>query len=256
MRRLVSIILSAVISTSFIPFVTSYATSLPSEWAQEEINLAIGEGIVPDSVMEDYGRDITREQFCEMIVLTQEKISGKKMEKGSGYFSDTQNPQVLKAVTLGIVKGFEDGTFRPDEFVKREEMATMIVRMISGCDYFVNTNICGTQVFFDSDDISEWAFKPMMFVYENGIMQGIGNGFISPKTNTTCEQAIVLLYRVFKKYNSSFLIETFFEKVGKEYYFYLQNDYDGDGKEEAFVLTSSGDDGYGIYGDVCIWLVS
>ena len=32
---------------------------------------------------------------------------------------------------LGIIKGYEDGTFRPDNTVTRAEAATMIVRMLA-----------------------------------------------------------------------------------------------------------------------------
>lgn len=42
------------------------------------------------------------------------------------YFKDTQNKEILLAVSLGIVKGFDDNTFLPNKNITRQEAAVMI----------------------------------------------------------------------------------------------------------------------------------
>lgn len=39
-------------------------------------------------------------------------------------------PQIGKAVNAGIISGYEDGTFRPQEPITRAEVAAMIYRIL------------------------------------------------------------------------------------------------------------------------------
>ena len=76
---------------------------------------------------------ITRGEFCELIYkaysIISERLSGTKE------FSDVStkykyHDAVSFAGFMGIVGGYEDGTFRPDNLVTRAEVVTMINRMI------------------------------------------------------------------------------------------------------------------------------
>ena len=51
------------------------------------------------------------------------------------------------------------------------------------------------------------------------------------------------------------LLEAFNSQIGNDYIHYLPDDYDNDGKEEAFVITGSTPDSMGLSGNVTIWFV-
>ena len=183
----------------YIPHV-SYAQSTPSSWAADEVMAAMDEQLVTESVSADFQANITREQFCELVILAYEKISGHTAALGSVSFDDTANTEVLKAAALGIVNGYGNGIFAPHELITREQMATMLVRMIDKAVPQANVTKYTTHFFADIDLISDWALPSVNFVFDKGIMRGVDNNFIVPKANTTCEQAVLLLYRVAERY--------------------------------------------------------
>lgn len=198
-RVLISLLLIAVI-LSAMSLLAVLANSSPSSWAVDEVNEAIDAGVVIGSVKADYQANITREQFCEMVVLAYEKISGKTAEKGTTSFSDTSNSEILKAANLGIILGYGNGLFGPNDLITREQIATMLVRMIDAAVSYADVNVYNNNKFADSDSIDEWALPSVNFAYDKGIMQGVEGNKIDPLSNTTCEQAILLVYRTVEKY--------------------------------------------------------
>ena len=209
-KILSAILIIAMMLTTILP-VTTLASSNPSSWAVEEVSKAKNEGLVTDSVMMDYQANITREQFCEMVVKAYEKISGENAEAGNIYFSDTSNVEILKAANLGIVTGYGNNVFGPNDLITREQIAAMLVRMIDKSVSYVNINVYNNNNFNDRDYISQWAMPSVNFAYDKGIMQGVGNNCIDPQANTTCEQAILLVYRTTQEYTNSSRI--FYEDI-------------------------------------------
>ena len=206
-KKIVSaILIIAMALTTALPIVT-FASSNPSSWAVEEVNAAINADLVTNSVMVNYQSNITREQFCEMVVRAYEKISGENAEAGDMYFSDTRNAEILKAANLGIVTGYGNNVFGPNDLITREQIAAMLVRMIDKSVSYANINIYNDNYFKDKNSIGDWAISSVNFAYDKGIIQGVGDNCIAPQANTTCEQAILLVYRVVKKYD-----------IGKLYY--------------------------------------
>ena len=200
-KRIISIWISITLILSiFIPL-SSQASSIPSSWAVNEVNKAVEVGLVTDSVSADYQANITREQFCEMVVLAYERISGKTAEKGNESFNDTDNSEILKAAALDIVEGYGDGTFRPNDLITREQIAIMLVRMIEAAVSYINIYEHDSNNFADSSEISAWAMPYVNFAYDEGLMQGVGGNRIDPLANTTCEQAVLLVYRASQKYH-------------------------------------------------------
>lgn len=89
-------------------------------------NLEEDEKIFPD-------QKITRGEFCELIANMYPIVTTRL--NGTKSFPDVyENYRYKSAVELagftGIVGGYEDGTFRPDNLVTRAEVVTMINRMI------------------------------------------------------------------------------------------------------------------------------
>lgn len=273
-KRIISTVLSAALGLSILTPLSTQASSTPSSWAVNEVNEARTVGIVTESVQNDYQSSITREQFCEMVVRAYEKISNETAEKGTMSFNDTRNSEILKAANLGIVSGYGDGIFGPNDLITREQIAAMLVRMIDKAVSYANVNVYNNNRFADIDSISDWALPSVNFAYDKGIMQGMDDNKIAPLENTTCEQAILLVYRAVKKYDAdemennqpnesnmqsgeNELLDTFIEEVvgyNSDYLYFLPADYDGDGAMEAFGITGWGL-GESTYSNVDIWFI-
>ena len=211
-KRLSAILVGAALAVQLFVPAFVYAADSPSSWAAEEVGEAIAAGIVPGSVTEDYQESITREEFCETALLTYEAISGTEAETGSVSFSDTDNPEILKAANLGIVQGYGNGIFAPDDLITREQIAVMLVRMIDKAVELEDITIYNDNTFPDSELISDWARPSVNFAYDNGIMRGVDScGSINPLANTSCEEAVLLAYRTSRLYTDMLPQEAFEE---------------------------------------------
>ena len=177
----------------------------PSEWAAKDIDYALAVGIT------DYGKDylykenITREEFCELIynliVLTSDEITAPITDS----FTDTKNDKILMLNGLGIINGKSATEFAPDDYLTREEAATIIVRMVNKV-----FPMAATEMWFEYDDInevSEWASDSIQTISNLGFMNGVGNNRFAPKDTYTTEQAIVTLVRVLESAGASGLLD-------------------------------------------------
>jgi len=97
--------------------------------------------------------------------------------------------EIAKAVALGIVFGYSDGTFRPDGNVTRAEFTTMIVRGLSPGDEGAPLS------FKDKDKIGAWAEKAVRQAVTLGIIRGYEDGTFRPNANITHAEMISMVIR-------------------------------------------------------------
>ena len=110
-------------------------------------------------------------------------------------FEDTEGYEfeasVLKLADLGVIKGYDDGTFKPESLVTRAEFATMIVRML-GLESAADS-LKGQPVDFSDVDPSHWAVGYINVAYMMGIVQGYEDGTFRPAGNITYAEAIKMV---------------------------------------------------------------
>lgn len=103
-----------------------------SYWANTAISTMTGLGILQgrDSATFDPNAPITRAEFAAICARFD---TGKS--SGSQTFSDIRGhwaqDYIERAAELGWVKGFEDGTFRPNDCITRAQAMTMINRVLN-----------------------------------------------------------------------------------------------------------------------------
>lgn len=172
-----------------------------SAWAEAELAEAYRFGLTYPGVMNNFKRNITREEFCVLAVRLYEGLTGKVAPPAPNPFADTANEEVLKAYQLGIVRGVSDTRFAPANPITRQEICAMIYRALDASLPSLNKDTTGDFPFSDQSRIAAWALESMRFAYKNQIMLGIGNSQIGPLQNTTREQAIALLKRTYVNYS-------------------------------------------------------
>lgn len=86
---------------------------------------------------------------------------------------------ILRAVELGFVTGYEDGTFRPQGQVTRAEFVTMLMRALAQADLAAGAG--GEIDFADSASIPAWARSFVMQAVEAGIVTGYDDNTFRPK---------------------------------------------------------------------------
>lgn len=173
-----------------------------SSWAEPEIKEAYNLFLTYPEVTNNFNKYITREEFCTLVIKLYEKLTGQTPTYTSNPFKDTTNAEILKASSLGIVKGVSTDTFAPLNNITRQEMCVMILRALNVSVQGLDTS-AGELPFKDAGKIASWAIDAMKFAYKNGIMKGLSAETIDPLSNTPREQAIILLLRTYKKYSTT-----------------------------------------------------
>lgn len=127
--------------------VASYSGA--SSWAVEILDRADGYGLITDRIKDNVSKGVTREEFAELAVRLYEVYTGKTPSTAGITFTDTQNPQILKAAIAGLVSGVGGGKFAPNDLVIREEMATILLRTLKVINTFGNFDYSGVAEFSD-----------------------------------------------------------------------------------------------------------
>lgn len=88
-----------------------------------------------------------------------------------------------------VVNGYEDNTFKPDNYVTRAEYIAMIVRL------FEPAKEADLSKYKDVDE-DAWYYEAFAKAVEMGIVEGYDNDTLKPEANITRQEAMVILNRV------------------------------------------------------------
>ncbi|PQP85033.1 hypothetical protein C0Q44_11200 [Paenibacillus sp. PCH8] len=139
--------------------------------------------------------------FIEHSDGTKELVEGKIVK-----FNGTDQPgiefEVTKFSTFSIIlmngtqssayiQGYTDGTFRPDQAVKRVEMAALLSRVFT-------TNADTTPVDYSDMPVAEWAREAISLATTAGYMQGNDSGNFMPDRSITRAEMAVIVDRILK----------------------------------------------------------
>lgn len=174
--------------------------SSASSWAIPEIIKAYEYGLTYSDIMNKFKQSITREEFCTVVVKLYEKLSKQTVTAGKSQFSDTHNPEIIKANQLGIVLGTGGGKFSPQLQITRQEISVMIFRALLKAVDNLDKSTDGEFNFDDRREISSWALEAMKYVKKHGILNGIGGNKIAPLNNTSRQEAIAILKRTYEAF--------------------------------------------------------
>ena len=162
----------------------------PADWAINQVNAAIGLGLVPQSMQTYYPRATTRAEFAALAVALYELEKGTITERAT--FDDTDDISVHKAAAIGVVIGVGNNMFEPEAFLSREQAATMLARLSDAVEKPFPAKEAS---FADNSSINSWAIEAVGRVQTAEIMNGIGGNMFSPKGAYTREQSIVTIMR-------------------------------------------------------------
>ena len=187
--------------TASADFSQTVTTDADEHWAEDTINTlaALGAAVTaygntePDSL-------ITRAEFTYVIT----RAFAVYPEVTENKFSDVAennyyNYSINSAAAVGIISGYPDGTFKPDNKITREEIMLMISRL-------TQTEGNGNTNFKDIKSSYKYA-KELSKVTGDGIINGYPDGSFKPSANTTRAEAMTMILSALKKYSDPADIE-------------------------------------------------
>ncbi|PZE21279.1 S-layer homology domain-containing protein [Paenibacillus xerothermodurans] len=172
-------------------------------WAEGYIDL-LGNKLVIDGMTDttfEPERNVTRAEFAALVV----RALGIDQRTASSRFSDVSSSDwygsdVSSAVYAEIIDGYEDNTFRPNDAIKREELAAMVIRALEYAGVEADGSSAALTKFTDSDDIV-WAQEELAAAVSSGIVDGMTDTTIGPRLQATRAQSAAMLNRLLLKAN-------------------------------------------------------
>lgn len=141
---------------------------------------------------------VTRAQFAAFLVraldIEKEDYSGEFKDVNA---DDWYAKEVTAAFKSGIVKGYGDGMFKPDQQVTREQMCSMVM---AAYKYEMDNKQVAIDnsalKFTDFNNISSWADESVKEAYSLGIIKGMTATTFEPQKTALREQASAIIVKL------------------------------------------------------------
>ncbi len=124
--------------------------------------------------------------FAMMVSGAAFAVSYTDVEAGANY---AEAVDVLS--DLGLVKGYEDGTFGADKTLTRAEAAALVVRLMGLEDAAVSA--AGSDTGFTDVAADHWASGYIYIAAQKGVVAGMGDGTFEPDTTLEYAQIVKMI---------------------------------------------------------------
>ncbi|MBN7773536.1 S-layer homology domain-containing protein [Clostridium aminobutyricum] len=181
-------------------------SDMANHWAKDSVNNMGSRMVVTGVGNNNYapGRNMTRAEFSAVIV----RALGLAPASGSSNFSDIKtsdwyNGYIETAVSYGIIKGYDNGKFGPNDTITREQAMTILARAMKVTG--LNADLTDKNVseligaYTDGTAVSAYAKESVAACLETGITAGRSNQIIAPKDSITRAEVAIMAERLLKK---------------------------------------------------------
>ncbi|OAS21428.1 S-layer homology domain-containing protein [Paenibacillus oryzisoli] len=180
-------------------------TDTAFHWSRADVSLLANKLVIDGMTDSTFAPDlsITRAEFAALAV----RSLGLSLNTTTATFNDVDASDwyattVATAAKAGIIDGYEDGSFKPNAQITREELAAMIVRTMNYAG--LKSNLSDSQQlallskFSDSNRIV-WAQKEIATAIDAGIINGLTDTTIGSSNQATRAEAATMLKRFLSK---------------------------------------------------------
>ena len=171
-----------------------FADVAKGSWYYEGVRYAYENGLMSGTGEGTFSPDLPTSRG--MLVTILYRLAGSPAA-GSASFTDVAKGQwyadgVAWASANGVVSGYPDGSFRPNDTITREQMATILYQYarIQGK---LDDSRADLSIFSDLDSLSAYAKEPMSWAVAQGLFSGVSADTLAPGGSTTRAQAAVIL---------------------------------------------------------------
>ena len=175
----------------------SFADLDAHAWYHEAVDYVINR-----SLMGGYGNGIfgpgdtlTRAMLAEILFRLEGSVPVNYLMQYNDVPADTWYTEATRwATSEGIVSGYGNGVFGPNDPITREQLAVMLYRY-EQYKFGVTEAWIPQLTFADTAEISDWAYDAIGWCTANGIIEGKGNGILDPKDKATRAEVAAMIMR-------------------------------------------------------------
>ena len=170
-----------------------FADVASGDWYYAAVQYAYDNGLMAGTSTAAFSPDLAVTRGMMVTILY--SLEGTP-EAASAGFTDVADGQwyaaaVNWAASNGIVSGYGDGVFGPNDTITREQMAAILYRyaQYKGCDVTASADLSG---YADVDQISSYALTAMQWANAEGLISGTSATALSPDGPATRAQAAAI----------------------------------------------------------------
>ena len=177
-----------------------FADVMPDQWYTDIMDQVVSSGLMIGMGGDHYHPDgaLTRAMVTELLYRFADGEAPIYRTNGFTDISDGEwyADSVEWAYAAGVVEGYPDGTFRPDQAITRQEMAEMITGFLESRGLPLPESEDCRENFLDGDQIADWALESFNAVVGAGLMQGDPAGNLTPLATATRAQFATIMLRM------------------------------------------------------------
>lgn len=164
---------------------------IAGHWAEEQIRQLISIQAIDGYPNGTFGADkaISRAEFATVLV----KAFHLSPKNGRVYHDTAAHwarDFIATAESHGIVAGYSEDSFGPDDVISREQMAVMIVK---AAEFEMNGSGRLADIFNDSALISDWARPAVLTAFKKQIILGYADGCYRAKARASRAEAATVI---------------------------------------------------------------
>ena len=169
----------------------------PDAWYKDAVQYAYDNGLMTGVSATEFAPEATTTRA--MIVSILARLEGVTTAEAAG-FADVDDEWYATAVNwaanVGVVNGYEDGTFKPNTAITREQLAAILMNYAAYKGEDVSNRADLTSY---TDQPSTWAEEAMQWAVAEGLISGVTNDQLQPQGNATRAQVAAILQRFLDK---------------------------------------------------------
>lgn len=175
-----------------LPFIDVH----PGDWFYDPVCFVYSQGLMTGTSATTFEPNTSLSRA--MLVAVLHRLEGSP-QASAGDFTDVSDGDwyaqaVNWAASVGVVNGFDDGSFQPNTAITREQMAAIL------CNYaqykgFDTSTSGDLSTFTDAASVSDWAKESVEWAVGSGLIGGYEDSTLRPQGTTTRAEVASVLQR-------------------------------------------------------------
>ncbi|WP_059046958.1 S8 family serine peptidase [Paenibacillus rubinfantis] len=180
-------------------------TPVKFAWAVDAIEILASKDILAGSVDGSFHPEtqVTRAEFVSMLVRALELKADPKAASQTSFLDVPAGSWYEEAVKIatskGLISGYANGTFAPDQPITRGEIAVVLAKALEVLGQSAGGG-GANHSFADQARIPAWAAEAVAKVTSLGVMNGKAGNRFEAESPTTRAEAAAVVYRIFKDF--------------------------------------------------------
>ncbi len=166
------------------------------DWFYDVVRYVYEQGLMTGTSDTEFSPNLTTTRG--MIVSILNRLEAGPIAESAGFTDVADGDWYVDAVNWaaseGIVAGYEDNTFRPNDPITREQLAAMLMNYAAwkGEDVSARAELSG---YNDVASVSSWAAETVQWAVAEGLISGMPGNLMEPQGSATRAQVAAILER-------------------------------------------------------------